>query len=207
VSEKKEYERAVEEFEKANAKYVEQQEYIESGRGLMDLVGMMQQGHNDLVWLRDQWVVLWNQLRVLLENRNTALKTAQNALRQVVQLAPSQWRGPTGKPTVVTTGEFTATSVTSRWFNAEDLLRRASEMGLAERLLEVEAVNKDGVRYKIVKPTFEIDYEETKKWIKANHLDERNNIDDLLNAYDEKEKTPQVKGPKALGFLGEKKES
>ena len=198
MSEKKEYEKAVEEYDKAHAAYVERQEYIESGRCLADIFAM---GGGDIEKMQAQWKILWDQLRTLLENRNTALKAAQNALRQVVQLAPFQWRGATGKPSVVTAGGFTATSVTSRWFDGEDLMRRAGEHGLAERLLEVESVNKDGQRYKIVKPVFEIDYDEVAKWIKNNQLD------DLMNAYDEKEKTPQVKGPKALAFLGEKKES
>ena len=197
MSEKKDYEIAIEQFNTFNAEYLRLQEYVEGGGFFREIISTCQ---GSIEQMQEQWKILWNQLRVTLENRNTALKTAQNALRQAVQLAPTQIRGDTGKPTVITEGTFTSTSVTKRWFDGESLLKLAGEHGLAERLLEIEAINKDGERYKIVKPTYEVDYAEVLKWIRTNHLE------DLMNAYDEKESTPQVKGPKSLAFLGEKKE-
>ena len=198
MSEKTEYEKAVEAFEKADAEYIERQDFFESGLFLAELMAMCQ---GDLVKMQAQWKIAWGQLHTLLENRNTLLKTAQVALRQVAQLAPSQWRGPEGKTTTITSKGFTVNSVTSRTFDPQSLFALIQKHGLLERLMELEATNKDGVRYKVVQQSFDIDYESTLKWLKANKLD-----DVIDGAYDEKEKTPQVKGPKELAFLGDKKE-
>lgn len=199
MSEKKEYEVAVETFQAAEAAYTERQEYLESGRFMADLVAMC---GNDIERMQEQFKVLWGQLRTLLANRNTALKTAQSCLRQAVQLAPNQWRGPEGKSSGLTHGSFTVNSVTSRGFDPPSLFSLMQKRGLLERLYELEGTDKDGKRYKLVKQEWDIDFEELLKWLKANQLTEV-----IEGAYDEKEKTPMVKGPKELGFLGEKKGS
>jgi hypothetical protein len=48
---------------------------------------------------------------------------------------------------------------------------------------------------------YDIDYMGVLAWLRANELN-----DVVEGAYDEKESTPQVKGPKVLAFLGESKD-
>jgi hypothetical protein len=66
--------------------------------------------------------------------------------------------------------------------------------------MAVTTTDKDGQEKPILKQEWNIDYEATLQWLKGNKLDKV-----IESAYDEKEKTPQVKGPKAIVFLGEGK--
>jgi hypothetical protein len=194
---KKPYDADIDAFEKADTAFKEMQEKLESGAFLAELFAMCQ---GDLAKMQSQFKIFFGQLRQALENRNTALKSAQNALRQVVMLAPSQWRGPEGRPTTVAARGFNVTSVTSRWFDPESLMQLTGKAGLLERMMELTYLNKDGKSCKVIQPSFEIEYDELYKWLKSNRLDSV-----IDGAYDEKEKTPQVKGPKELAFLGDKK--
>jgi hypothetical protein len=139
----------------------------------------------------------------LLEDRNVKLRAVKDALRQSVQMAPSQWRNHDGKPTVQEYGDFVATSVTSRSFNAESLfllLNRYPEHFAALR--ERTRLDKDGKRIPLLEQKWVIQYDEVLTYLKANNL-----IDVIHGSYDETEKTPQVKGPKPLMFLGDKEPS
>ena len=61
-------------------------------------------------------------------------------------------------------------------------------------------VNKEGKEVPLVKQEWDIDYDGVMNWLRASKLD-----DVITGAYDEKESTPQVKGPKEVAFLGDKK--
>lgn len=187
MSERKDYETAVELFQEADKKFKALEESFLGGDWLPEE-------------LRQQFVTLREQVRSSLEDRNAKLTAAKNALRQAVVLGPTQWRGPDGKPSVVSFGPFNCSSVTGRNFDSKSLLEGAQKHGLLERLLELKSIDKDGKEYKLVQQSWDIDYDGVKNWLKAHKLD-----DVLEGAYDEREKTPTVKGPKPLAFLGEEK--
>lgn len=193
----KEYEVAVRAFMEADAKYSRMQEHMESGELLVEI---QRAAGGDEERMKSQWKLAWDYLRTLLSERNTALKSAQAAMRATVHLAPTQWRGPDGGSSSMTYEGFSVNSVTSRRFDPQSLFQLTREHGLLERLMELEGTNKDGKRYRLVQPTYDIDYEELLKWLKANGLN-----DVIEGAYDEVEKTPMVKGPKELSFLGDRK--
>ena len=136
-----------------------------------------------------------------LEVRNDRLKNAADALRQSVVLTTTQWRGPDGKATMSEAGPFKVSSVTHRSFDPPSLFNLVDKHGLRERLMELTSINKDGKTYHLVEQKWDIDYPSVLQWLRANQL-----TDIIDGAYDEKEKTPQVKGPKPLAFLGEKKD-
>lgn len=153
--------------------------------------------------LRQQYTQLVQELRDALEERNVRLKNLQDALRQQVTLTDlSKQRGPDGKPTVLNAGPFKATSVTGRWLDSKSLFDGVAKHGLLERLYELKTLNKEGKEEKLVEQIWSVNYEGVMSWLKAN------NMSDVIDqAYDEKEKTPQVTGPKPLSFLGEEKKS
>jgi hypothetical protein len=188
MSESKDYEVAVEKFQAADKKYQELAEKFLSGDWMPP---EMKKEHQTL---RDQ-------VRSSLEDRNAERIAAANALRQAVVLGPTQWRGAEGKTTVVAFGPFNCSSVTKRTFDAKSLLDGAQKHGLLERLLELKSRDKDGVEYKLVEQVWKIDYDGISSWLKAHKL-----TDVLEGAYDEKESTPTVKGPKLLAFLGDEKD-
>ena len=187
MTEKKEYELAVEAFQEAEKKYEELEDRFLNGDWLPQN-------------LKADFLTLREQVRSSLEDRNAKLTAAKNALRQAVVLGPTQWRGPDGKPTVVSSGPFNCNSTTKRNFDAKSLLDGVQKHGLLERLLELKGRDKEGKEYNLVQQVWEIDYEPVKHWLSANKL-----TDVLDGAYDEKEGTPTVKGPKTLAFLGEEK--
>ena len=193
----KDYEKAVEEFEAADKKYKEMQEAMTNGDVLLDLVSSTK----DPAVLRREWQGFLSSLHQALEDRNIKLKNAADLLRQAVVLTTTQWRGPDGKATTLKSGPFTVSSVTGRSFDAKSLLDMAAKHGIQERLLELTSLDKDGKPYHLVELKYDIDYQGVLAWLRANEL---NDIVD--GAYDEKEKTPSVKGPKALAFLGEPKD-
>jgi len=185
MSEKKEYELAVEAFQTADKEYQAIQEKFLNGDWLPEHV-------------RGQFVTLIEQIRSSLEDRNAKLTAAKNAMRQAVVLGPSQWRGHDGKTTVVSSGPFNCNSTTKRTFDPKSLLDGVQRHGLLESLLELKGIDKEGKEYRLVQQVWEVDYEPVKNWLAANKL-----TDVLDGAYDEKEGTPTVKGPKPLAFLGE----
>lgn len=190
---KKDHENAVDEFLQADADYKALQENMLSGDFIIEYGS---QGTKD--YLVQQWKQLVVRLKVLQEDRNSKLKTAQHAMRAVVQLTETQWRGRDGKSTEMTYGPFKVTSVTHRGFDPESLFNLARNRGLLERMLELTAVDDTGKVVPLIKQEWDINYEKLMGWLKVNGMS-----DVIEGAYDEKEKTPQVKGPKPIAFLGD----
>lgn len=197
MSEKKDYEIAVDAFLEAEKAWQDAEEIITSGIFLFEL-GKMAQWDNEKALA--SWKFLWDDLRAKQEDYNAKRKSAADALRQAVVLAPTQWRGPDGKSTGVEYKGFTVTSVTKRGFDADSLFKLVRNHGLEDRLMGLKALNKDGVSVPLVKQAWDINYDGVLNWLRANKLD-----DVVTGAYDEKESTPQVRGPKEVHFLGDKK--
>ena len=151
--------------------------------------------------LKEQYLGLVEELKAALEDRNVKLKNVQDLLRQKVVLAPNKWRGPDGRPSLLSAGRFHVSSVTKRGFDPKSLFDLCQKRGVYERLMDLKGTDKDGKEKKLVEQTWEIDYAGILQWLKANEMQ-----DVIDGAYDEKESTPQVKGPKRLTFLGESKE-
>lgn len=191
------YEKAVADFEEADTVYKAKQESLLNGDALLAIVSRV----NDPQVIRREWQGFLSSLQQSLEERNVKLKNAADLLRQAVVLTTTQWRGPDGKATTLKAGPFSVSSTTGRSFDAKSLLDMAAKHGLQERLLELTSLDKDGKPYHLVEMKYEIDYQGVLAWLRANELN-----DIVEGAYDEKEKTPSVKGPKALAFLGEPKD-
>jgi hypothetical protein len=192
------YELAVEQFKVADRAYKEAEEEITSGDFLRELFANAQ---GDVDRAQRDWHSRWEGLQSLLSDRNTKLKSAQNAFRQAVQLAPTQWRDWNGQSTKVNYEGFEASSVTSRRFEPASLFRLLREKGKLEEALALSKINSEGKEERLIQEAWKIDYEGMLNWLQANNL-----LDVLAGSYDETEKTPQVRGPKPLTFLGEKKE-
>lgn len=191
------YENAVEAFQLADATYKELEEYISSGKAVEDIA----KGNYGPDMAREQWHIIWGRVRAALEDRNARMKSAKDALRAAVQLSQTQWRGPDGGPSLIAVGEFKATSVTSRSFNATSLFALLNQHGKLQEFLAVTKVDKDGHVVPAAKQEWKFEFDTVLNWLKAH------NLTDVINgAYEEAEKTPQVKGLKALTFLGEKKD-
>ena len=97
-------------------------------------------------------------------------------------------------------GGFRVSSVTKRNFDATELFNHLKKRKLLSSLLELRTLNKDGKEIPVVKQEWDIDYDSVLAWLRQNKLD-----DVVKTAYTEKESTPQVRGPKEVYFLGEKK--
>jgi hypothetical protein len=186
------YEEAIEAFNDADTEYKMREAYLLGGEFLNDILKQPNPKETYLGMVED--------LKASLENRNVALKTAQDQLRQKVVLETTKWRGPEGKPTILTSGRFKVSSVTRRSFDPQSLFKLATEQGLLERLMDLKTLDKDGKEKMLVKEGWDIDFEGVHTWLKANKL-----TTIIDGAYDEEESTPQVKGPKPLTFLGEAK--
>jgi hypothetical protein len=188
------YESALDDFIDADTEYRMLEKCILEGEFIPNMA-------IDGALLRQQYGQLMKDLRDALEERNARLKNLQDALRQKVTLTDlSKQRGPEGKPTVLNAGPFKATSVTGRWLDPKSLFDGVAKHGLLERLHDLKTLNKEGKEEKLVQQVWDIDYDGVMTWLKANGM-----IDVIDQAYDEKEKTPQVTGPKALSFLGDEK--
>lgn len=192
---KKDHEIAVEAFIAAEKVWKEAEERLSSGKFIEDLVVGGPGAHPIDTWRR-----IWEDLRLKLEDYNAKRKSAADALRQTVVLTPNQWRGPDGASTTLACGDFKVSSVTKRGFDAESLFNLIRKHGLLDRLLSLKMLNKDGKEEPLVKQEWDINYEGLLNWLRANKLD-----DVVTGAYDEKESTPQVKGPKEIYFMGDKK--
>lgn len=199
AGEQKDHEKVVQAFLEADVEYCDFEEFISSGQFLKDMFASCR---GDVTVAQEEWSAMWDRLRTLLEDRNAKRKSAADALRQAVQLAPTQWRGPDGSPSVTHCGPFQVSSVTSRRFDAQTLFALTSNHGVFERMMQLKTVDKNGKEVPLVQQSWDIDYDGISAWLRANKL-----LDVLTGAYDETEKTPQVKGPKDLAFLGEKKAS
>lgn len=196
---KTDYELAVEAFHAAEFAYEEKEKYVTEGYAIHDIVANC---GGDADKAAREWCTLWAQLATLLEERNSRRRAAADALRQAVTLTESQWKGPDGKPDSLTCGSFTVTSKTKRSFDAQDLFSGTQRHGLLESLLALKGVDKDGKEYKLVDQVWKIDFDGVKNWLIANNLG-----DVLTSAYEEKNDTPAVNGPRELTFLGETRKS
>jgi hypothetical protein len=193
---KTEYEKAVDEFVEADKKYAELEEQFMSGLILKELVvpGV------PVERLIEEFKLVLEELKKLLEDRNSKLLSAKNAMRAAVQLGVSQWRGPDGKPTTLTYGPFTASSFTRRSIDASTLLELAKKKGFFDEMMALKGVSKDGRECHLVRHEPVVDYEGIMQWLKLH-----GHTDVIEGVYDEREGTPTVKGPKPLAFFGEKK--
>lgn len=195
---KQQYEIAIDEYEVADAAFQRLLEYVESGEFMAEV---LQRSVGNVSAAQQLWIGMWEKLKILKEERNIKLKTAKDSLRQAVVLGPSQERGPDGKTTVIKCGEFTVSSTTQRTFDAKSLLSLSADSGVMNDLLATTAPNKAGVDEPIVRQEWVVNYEKVYDWLRAR------NLQTIINgSYAEIEKTPTVKGPKEVAFLGEKKE-
>lgn len=192
------YEIAIQHYEVADQAYKAREAYLSSGQAIADIV----KGGHGPDSAMEQWHIIWRQLHEALEERNARLKDAKDLLRAAVQLTHTQWRGPTGAPTTMTVGEFKVSSVTRRSFNAATLFNLVNGKGRLQELLALTKMNKDGVLGPAVKQEFKFEFDTIVNWLTANQM-----LDVLSGAYEEVESTPAAKGPKVLGFLGEKKDA
>lgn len=190
---------AVDGFNEAHTKVKELLAKIESGEFIPELI-TMSQGSMDA--MKAGWKQLFTQTREAIEQYNVKRREVSDAIRQQVMLAPTQWRGPEGKPTQVKVGAFAGASITKRSFDPESLFKAAKSHGLLERIMELKAWNADGKEYNVVQQEWEIDYTVLHNWLRERGLD-----DIIKIAYNEKESTPQIRGPKELYFLGDEKKS
>lgn len=197
MAEKKPYEIALEQFEAADTAYQEMQAKFLGGDTILEIVAVSN-GPEDI---KQNYLHAVQALQEALEERNVRRKNLADALRQAVALAPGKWRGPEGKADELKVGRFTASSVTHRGFDQKSLFDLCQQRGILERLLDVKTIDKKtGKEKPIVEQTWDIDYDGVMRWLKSNRLQEV-----IDGAYDEAEKTPQVKGPKELYFLGDQK--
>lgn len=196
---KQDYEIAVDAFLAADAAYEELEKFITEGYAVRDIVLNCGGDSNRAA---TEWATIWGRLATLLEERNARRKSAADSLRQAVVLTESQWKGPDGKPVSLQYDKFTVTSKTKRSFHAQDLLNGVAKRGLLESLLALKGVDRNGKPYALVEQQWKIDFEGVKNWLKTNGME-----DVLQGAYDEKDDTPAVTGPKELYFLGESKRS
>lgn len=193
---KKDYELAVDAYTAAETSYKALEEQFLSGEVVASIAERCQ---GDGAKARMEFQSFMEQLQRSLEDMNAKLSTARTALRQAIQLIPSQQRGPGGKATTITYGPFTVSSRTKRWLDAKSLLRLAARYGVLERLLTLTSFNKDGKEYPLVEQVWKIDYENVTKWLSEQNLPVL-----IDGSYDEKDETPAVSGAKPLAFLGEK---
>lgn len=208
----KNYEEAVKNFETKDRFYKCLEEQFWSGELLLEIIatrarsapetgeigGQVHPSDDDI---KDAMTQLKKLLEKTVEERNVACQEARAALREAVVLDQSQQRGPDGKAATVTCGPFKVTSLTYRWFDSESLLRSCAEKGMADELCRAQSFDKDGKVYNICHQVWEVDYPKT-----LDFLLSRNLRDVLDKAYDEKEGTPKVTGPKPLAFLGDTKD-
>lgn len=193
---KPEYEKAIDEFMEADKKYTELEEHFMSGNILRELIAPGKTVERTI----EEFKLVLEEMKKMLEDRNTKLLNAKNTLRAVVQLGTSQWRGPEGKPTTVVYGPFTVSSVTRRRLEPSTLLELAKQRGFDVELDALKGIDKNGAEYPLVKRKVEVDYENVLAWLKLH-----GHLDVIEGAYDEQEGTPMVKGPKSVSFFGEKK--
>lgn len=194
---RKDHELAVDAFLAAEKAWQDAEEYVSSGRFIAD---MLVNANGSTGKAMDEWRRIWTDLRLKQEDYNAKRKSAADALRQAVVLTPNQWRGPEGDATMITYGGFKVSSVTKRNFDSEALFTLIRKHNLLDRLLSLKTINKEGKEEALVRQEWDINYDGLLNWLRANKLD-----DVVEGAYDEKESTPQVKGPKEIYFMGDKK--
>jgi hypothetical protein len=197
VYEKPEFERLVDEYLEADQLYLAVEEQFMSGNLLKEILGPGVSVERAI----DEFKTVIEEMKNLLEDRNSKLTLAKNSLRAAVQLSETQYRGPEGKPNTLTYGPFVVSSVTRRGLNAEKLMDSAGRAGCLQELMALSTMDKSGNAMKLIEQRYAVDYTGVVGWLKQRKLDSV-----VADAYEEKDGTPMVKGPKKLAFLGEKKE-
>lgn len=196
MAEKKDYEKAIDAFEEADAKFNSLKEKVSSGEIFQSIWS------NDIRFFQSQWQQVLTHLQELLEERNKLLGEAQNALRQAVPISETQWRGPEGQATTVSYGRFKVNSKTYRSFDPQSLLEGVAKEGKLEQLLKIQTFDKkSGEPKPAVRQVYEVDYEQVKTFLRLEKLDKV-----FDGSYDEREGTPAVSGPKLIAFLGDTKD-
>lgn len=192
---KLDHEKAIDEFMEADKIWKAAEEKFLSGEYLENMTGVsgpiLANYHREYL----------ENLHRLLDDRNSKLLSAQHALRSSVTLSEKQLRGPDGAPTTVVYEDFRVMSTTTRTFNAEKLLELVARKGRLEKLMSLKSVDKNGNETKALQPVYKVDYPVIHSWLKQEKLDEV-----LSESYEEREDTARVYGPKALAFLGERKD-
>jgi hypothetical protein len=198
---KKPHELAVDAFEDADRAYKELEAKVVSGEFIDDLAP------NSLDYaarqrMKEQWVILWNQLRQLLDERNTRFTEAQTQMRAA--LAPDlskeqKWR-MNGKADRLAYGKLEANTRTKRFFIGTELVKHAAAHGLLNQLKELTYLDeKTGERRPAIEETIEVKFKPVMEWLQDRQLDV------IINqAYEEIEETPMVSGDKRIAFLGQK---
>jgi hypothetical protein len=146
------------------------------------------------------------------EELNIKTLELRNAMRQLVVLAPTQWRGWDGDPSVETMGTFRVRSTTHREFDVKELLRLARKYdegrGLVGRGLEQELLSltypdeKTGQAKPALEPVWKQKYSVIKDYLLSKGLEIL-----VKGSYEERDGTPQVFGPKKIHWLGDAYES
>lgn len=195
--EKPEFEKLVDEFMEADKRYTAVEEQFMNGNILKEILvpGISPER------VVEEFKMVIDEMKALLEDRNSKLTMAKNALRSSVQMSESQFRGPDGKPSVVNYGPFSVSSVTRRKLDPETLLEQATKRGFLGELTALRIPSKDGSMVPLVKQEYSINYEAVTTWLTQRGLSEV-----IAASYEEADGTPMVKGPKKLAFLGEKKD-
>lgn len=192
-----EHEKAVTEFSAADEEYQGLKKYMEGGEFLKDI---LEGSQGNFPAAKEMWDQVWKKLDELNEDRNAKLKTAKDTLRRAVQLSPQVVRGPEGRPTVLTCGPFTVSSVTHRGLDPDRLLSLCDQEGVGQEVRDIAYSDKSGATRKAVEVECSVHYETAISWLKARGLTRI-----VEAAYVEYEKTPTVKGPKETAMLGEYK--
>jgi hypothetical protein len=193
---KQDYEIAVESFLAADEDYKKAETEFMDGTTVEFIVKV---SNGDADKMKENWRKALEELHHLLNVRNAALKTAQISLRSIVVLAETSERGIEGKPTVERAGPFSVSSVTSRTFDAEDLENQCKAKGVWDELLKETTFDSKGAQVPILRKEWVVEYEPIKAWLQKKGL-----TTVLISTYHEIEKTPMVKGPKKLAFIGDK---
>lgn len=195
--EKPEFERLADEFIEADTKYLAIEENFMNGNILRQILVPGVDPEKTV----EEFKMIVEEMKNLLEDRNSKLMLAKNALRAAVQMSENQFRGPDGKASTLNYGPFSVSSVTRRNINPDALLSEAAKRGFLQELMALRGMDKTGATVPLIEPKYAVSYEGVMTWLKQRGL-----TDVASSIYEEKDGTPMVKGPKKLAFLGEKKE-
>lgn len=210
VPTKQPYEIAIDEFEEADKDYRQAEEFLTSGDAVAELVRLY---GNDEMMLRQQWMMLWAQLRQKLDDRNAKYTEAANRLRQTVIPDVSKgatWRGINGKAARTRYGSMEVCSRTKRFFKGEELYNLAERynlLGELERLTYLD--EKTGERQPVLQSVILVNFKHMLDWLRDHDHggtpEEPTVYKKILDgSYEEKEDTPAVSGAKKIAFLGQK---
>lgn len=199
-TEQRMHERLVNAFLEVEKEVKDELERFESGEFITDIVTSFA-SDKSVDNAKARYLSYKQYVRDLIEKHNVALTDAKNAMRAIVQLGPTQWRGPEAKADIVAYKGFSVSSVTKRSFDPPTLANHLERVGALARYMALTKVNKDGINEPIIQQVLEVNYDAVKKQLVADGLQAV-----ITAAYEEKESTPQAKGPKPLTYMGELKE-